>query len=171
MVWAMDARTRIGRIGLVGATPRFVATSDWPHAMDGETLRRFHDELRVAYRLTLKRFLALQVHGSEHGRAALAAMHEQLFARGEPAAAVLRSGLDVLATTDLRDRVGAIRVPTLVVAGERDALTPPEAGAWLARAIAGARLVRIGGAAHAPFLSHPREFLAALDAFVDGRPG
>ena len=169
MTWALAAPERIARLVLVGATPRFVAAVDWPHAMACDTLRRFHDELRVAYRLTLNRFLALQVHGSEHGRAALSAMRAQLFARGDPSAAVLESSLDVLASADLRERAHAIGVPTLVVAGARDALTPPQAGAWLAQAIPGARLATIDGAAHAPFLSHPREFTAALDEFLDER--
>jgi pimeloyl-[acyl-carrier protein] methyl ester esterase len=169
MTWALAVPDRIARLALVGATPRFVAADGWPHAMAEQTLRRFHEELLVAYRLTLQRFLALQVHGSEHGRAALHAMRHQLFARGEPAAAALESALDVLATTDLRARVAAIHTPSLVIAGESDALTPPEAGAWLANALPNARLVHIDGAAHAPFLSHPDEFLGALDAFFDGR--
>jgi pimeloyl-[acyl-carrier protein] methyl ester esterase len=169
LAWAHAEPARVARLVLVGATPKFVASPDWPHAMAAETLRRFHDELRVAYRPTLKRFLALQVHGSERGRAALHALRERLFARGEPSAAVLQAGLDVLATADLRARLARIGAPTLVVAGERDALTPPQAAAWLARALPNARLARIAGAAHAPFLSHPSELLAALDAFVDGR--
>jgi len=169
MTWALAAPDRVARLALVGATPRFVASHDWPHAMAEQTLRRFHDELSVAYRATLLRFLALQVHGSERGRAVLHAMREQLFARGEPAAAVLEAALGVLAATDLRTHVAAIRTPSLVIAGERDALTPPQAGAWLAEALPDARFVRIDGAAHAPFLSHTDEFLAALDAFVDGR--
>jgi len=167
--WALSEPQRVGRVALVCTTPRFVAAADWPHAMDGPTLRRFNDELTIAYRLTLKRFLALQVHASEHGRAALATLHDQLFARGEPSRAGLRIGLEVLSSVDLRDRVGAIGAPTLVIAGERDALTPPAAAAWLADAMPSARLVRLAGAAHAPFLSHPDAFRGALDAFVDGR--
>jgi pimeloyl-[acyl-carrier protein] methyl ester esterase len=166
MAWA--ARGGVARLVLVGATPRFVAAPDWPYAMAAATLARFHDELRVAYRDTLNRFLALQTHGSEHGRAALHALRAHLFVRGEPDAAVLQSGLDVLARADLRDTVREIAAPALVVVGGRDTLTPPQAGEWLARALPNARLARIEGAAHAPFLSHPREFAAALDRFTGG---
>ena len=42
----------------------------------------------------MQRFLALQVHGSEHGRAALAALREQLWTRGEPSRAALAATLD-----------------------------------------------------------------------------
>jgi pimeloyl-[acyl-carrier protein] methyl ester esterase len=167
--WALLQPQRVARLLLVGATPRFIAADDWPHAMAPTTLARFGDELAVAYRLTLQRFLSLQVQGSDEGRATLAALRTQLFARGEPSRATLAAALDVLAETDLRDDARAIAAPTLVVTGDRDALVPSGAGAWLAQAIPGARHVDIPGAAHAPFLSHPRAFAAALDGFLDAR--
>ena len=160
---------RVSRLALVGASPRFVAGADWPHAMNAETLARFGDELAVSWRHTLQRFLALQVHGSDHGRAALHALRHELFARGEPAPTVLRDALALLADLDLRPAVPAIAAPTLVIGGARDTLTPPGAGRWLAATLPNASVVEIAGAAHVPFLSHPDEFHAAMDAFLDGR--
>jgi len=43
--WARAAPERIARLVLVATTPSFVARDDWPHAMAGETLARFGDEL------------------------------------------------------------------------------------------------------------------------------
>ncbi len=165
--WARRAPRAIGRIVLTGATPRFVTGPDWPHAMDEPTLARFGDELRVAYELTLKRFLALQLQGSDDARAALAAMRHQLFARGRPAPAVLAAGLALLRDTDLRADVACVLQPALVVAGDRDTLAPVEASRWLAAHLPRGRLAVIRGAAHVPFLSHPQAFLQALLAFAD----
>ena len=75
----------------------------------------------------------------------------------------------MLVATDLRADVPRIAQPTLVIAGGRDTLTPPAAGRWLAAAIPGARFEEIAGSAHAPFLSHRDEFLAALEAFLGAR--
>ena len=169
MRWAQLQPARIDRLALVCTSPKFVAGDDWPHAMPAEAIARFGDELHVAWKLTVQRFLALQVHNSEHGRATLAAMREQLWARGEPARSALSAVLDVLATTDLRADVPHITQPTVVISGGRDTLTPPEAGRWLAAAIPGARFEEIAGSAHAPFLSHRDEFLAALEARVGAR--
>jgi 3-oxoadipate enol-lactonase len=47
---------------------------------------------------------------------------------------------------DLRERVGAIRVPVLVITGTADTSTPPEEGRWLAGRIPGARLVELEAA-------------------------
>jgi pimeloyl-[acyl-carrier protein] methyl ester esterase len=169
MRWARLHPQHVARLLLVNATPRFTASDNWPHAMAPSTLTMFGDELTVSYRLTLQRFLSLQVQGSDEGLATLAALRGQLFARGEPARATLNAVLDVLAETDLRADACSIAAPTLIVTGERDALVPRAAGAWLARTIPGARHVDIAGAAHAPFLSHPRAFTAAIKEFLDAR--
>lgn len=164
--WARHEPARIERLVLVGSTPRFITASDWPHAMAPATLQRFGDELAVAYRLTLQRFLTLQVQGSDSGRAALHALRDALFARGEPSPQHLRDALVMLRSIDVRDDLPHIAAPTLVVAGERDTLTPAAASAWMATALPDARLVTIPGAAHAPFLSHRAAFDAAVLPFL-----
>ena len=168
MRWALTQPDRVGRLVLLCTTPRFVIGDDWPHAMSRETLDRFGDELQVAWKLTVQRFLALQVHGSEHGRAALSALRELLWARGEPSRPALAAALRMLADADLREEAARIRQPALVISGGRDTLALPAAGRWLAAAIPGARFAEIPGAAHAPFLSHPEALRALLEEFGVG---
>jgi pimeloyl-[acyl-carrier protein] methyl ester esterase len=166
MAWAYAHPVRVRRLVLVAATPKFVADATWPHAMAPQTLRRFADELSVAYRATLQRFLSLQVKDSDEGRATLAKLRGQLFARGEPDAGVLHGALDALAASDVRDIVPLLRVPVLIIAGDRDTLAPLAASQWLAAALPAARLVTMEGAGHAPFLSHARECEAAINGFL-----
>jgi pimeloyl-[acyl-carrier protein] methyl ester esterase len=135
--------------------------------MSAETPRRFGDELRVAYRLTLQRFLTLQVRGSDAGRAVLAQLRARLFERGAPSVASLNAVLDLLVETDLRASVPRIHVPALVVSGGRDTLAPAAAGKWLAGALPDARYRVIEHAAHAPFLSHGSELERAVKDFID----
>jgi pimeloyl-[acyl-carrier protein] methyl ester esterase len=167
--WALDKPEAIAKLILVSTTPCFVARDDWPHAMSGQTLRRFGDELAASYRATVQRFVTLQVQGSEHERELLAQMRAQLFARAIPSRQTLGAALDALAAIDLRTRLGAIGHPALVVVGERDTLVPAAAGRWLAAALPNGRVAPIAGAAHAPFLSHPEAFFAAAEAFCDVR--
>jgi len=70
---------------------------------------------------------------------------------------------------DSRGRLGDIDVPTLVVHGEHDGMTPPELHAELVAGIPDAELVEIADAAHLPFVERPSAFDAALDAFLDDR--
>ena len=167
--WARLRPERVGALVLMSTTPCFVQRPDWPHAMAEATLRQFGDELSVAYRQTLQRFVALQVQGSEHSREALASLRSQLFVRGEPSPQALRDSLKLLASSDLRSGIGAISQPALMIAGDRDMLTPIAAARWLASALPRASLVVVPGAAHAPFLSHPEAVVEALDAFADER--
>ena len=55
-----------------------------------------------------------------------------------------------------------VNVPTTVILGERDMMTPPRAGKTLAAAIAGARTVVVPGAGHMLMNERPDELLAAL---------
>lgn len=55
-----------------------------------------------------------------------------------------------------------VKVPTTVILGERDLMTPPKAGKALAAAIPGARTVVLPGAGHIMMAERPDELLAAL---------
>ena len=168
MRWALVRPHRVRRLVLVATSPRFISGEDWPHAMAPETLDRFGDELRVAWRLTVQRFLALQLQGTLHSRALLADMRERLLARKAPSTATLVEALAVLRNSDFRDEVARIEQPTLVISGDRDTLAFPGAGRYLGDGLPNARFVLISGAAHVPFLSHAEAFNAALDGFLDG---
>jgi 3-oxoadipate enol-lactonase len=66
---------------------------------------------------------------------------------------------------DLRDTVGSITVPTLVIGGTGDQATPIEQARWLHEQIAGSRLVELQ-AAHLSNLDRDTAFTAALDQFL-----
>jgi pimeloyl-ACP methyl ester carboxylesterase len=57
-------------------------------------------------------------------------------------------------------------LPTLVVAGEADGLTPPDQARTMAQAIPGARLVIIPGAGHLPPIEQPAATTACLRDFL-----
>jgi 3-oxoadipate enol-lactonase len=59
-----------------------------------------------------------------------------------------------------------IDVPTLVLVGEEDSITPPSDAERMAAAIRGARLVRIAGAAHLSNYEQPTELNLAVSTFV-----
>ncbi len=167
--WAQLAPHQVSKLVLVATTPCFVRRDGWDCAMAEETLHEFSAALLENYALTLKRFIALQVRGSEHERELLVELRRLLFSRGEPDKAALRGGLESLRDTDLRAQLGEITQAALVIAGEHDMLTPPAASAYLAQHLPNARLVNIKGAAHVPFLSHREDFVVELNSFMKGK--
>jgi 3-oxoadipate enol-lactonase len=64
-----------------------------------------------------------------------------------------------------------IKVPTLVIVGEKDTATPPAMAERLAAAIPGADLVVIKAAAHLPNIEQPEAFNATIGDFLRRHAG
>ncbi|HKG14750.1 MAG TPA: alpha/beta fold hydrolase [Pyrinomonadaceae bacterium] len=88
----------------------------------------------------------------------------------EGAAAALRAMAVRRDQTDLLPVIDLVNVPTLILVGGEDPITPPSDAEAMAETIKGARLVRIEGASHLSNVERPEEFNRALTEFVDGLP-
>ena len=69
---------------------------------------------------------------------------------------------------DATDLLAGLGRPTLVLVGEKDALTPPALSERMAAAIPGAKLVTIPGAGHLTPMERPGAVAAALGEFFAG---
>lgn len=165
--WAVRYPASVKRLVLVSSTPCFSRRDDWFCAMDAETLAAFSAALQQDCAQTLRRFLALQVRGSERERELLAGLRAVLKSRREPDLAALQTGLEILRDSDQREALSKITLPALLIAGSRDTLTPQAAMQYLADRMPHARLKAIEGAAHVPFLSHPDLFVEHVMGFLD----
>jgi pimeloyl-[acyl-carrier protein] methyl ester esterase len=180
----------VNRLVLIAATPRLVAGPDWPHGAPPGRLTAQAAGLRTDYRRTVSDFLELQVRGSSGGAEALEQLRAALFAHGDRSApsmnghsasagpeeptsaresrflAALARDLELLRDTDLRPLLPDVIVPTLVVAGQYDRVTMPQASHALADSLPDARYIEMRRAAHAPFLSHLPELSALIADFL-----
>lgn len=163
---AAGAGAPIRRLGLVATNARFIKGPDWPNAVAGDVLDGFIDDLRTDYRGTLMRFLALQAKGSSRAREELRVLRGEVLSRGEPSLHGLKGGLDILKNSDLRELLPKVRIPVLLINGVRDTLVSLAAAEQMAAKFPVARVERIAGAGHAPFLSHPDTFTTALREFL-----
>jgi pimeloyl-[acyl-carrier protein] methyl ester esterase len=155
----------VTRLVLVGATPKYVQSADWPHAMAPAVLDQFARDLEQDYAGTLERFLTLQMAAGED-RAVLRRLRHEMFRYGEPPTGALQAGLSLLKEEDRRETLSAVATPALVVHGGRDRLAPVGAARHLAQQLPLARLEIQPAAGHAPFLSHPEWFLEKLRGFL-----
>jgi pimeloyl-ACP methyl ester carboxylesterase len=104
----------------------------------------------------------------QRGLAALGGSGELEAAAHRDATGLAHAARRVLTQSDASvvDSLPTIAVPVLVIVGERD--KPFLAGSsYMADKIAGAELVVIPGAGHAPNVTHTAEFDAHLRAFLD----
>jgi pimeloyl-ACP methyl ester carboxylesterase len=75
----------------------------------------------------------------------------------------------LMSRPDATPALTSIRVPTLIIVGEEDVLTPVSSAEEMHSRIAGSDLVRIPAAGHLPNLEQPEAFDAALARFLDHR--
>jgi pimeloyl-ACP methyl ester carboxylesterase len=69
---------------------------------------------------------------------------------------------------DSTPQLSAINVPTLIMVGSEDTLTPPGEARKLHEAIKGSQFVELSGAAHLSNIEAPAAFNAAVDSFLGG---
>jgi pimeloyl-ACP methyl ester carboxylesterase len=74
---------------------------------------------------------------------------------------------DAAVSFDARERLALISIPTHVIAGEEDILTPPRFSREIAEAISGSRLTILPEVGHGMFWETPEAFNDALVGFLD----
>ena len=77
-----------------------------------------------------------------------------------------RLGAAAVWLADQRDRAAAVDVPTLILCGDEDGVTPPALSEELGRLIAGSRVEIINASGHLANVEQPDMFNAALDRFL-----
>ncbi len=83
-----------------------------------------------------------------------------------PAATIADTLVALRDRPDARPQLGSIRVPTLVMVGAEDVVTPPSAAEVMTKAIAGSTLITIPGAGHISNIEAPAVFDRALEQFL-----
>ncbi|MGH2663635.1 MAG: alpha/beta fold hydrolase [Actinomycetota bacterium] len=86
--------------------------------------------------------------------------------RRQPGEAIAAASLGMAARPDSRPMLPEIDVPTTVIVGSADALTPPAMSETMARAIPNAELVTLHGAGHLSNLEDPDGFTASLRQLI-----
>jgi len=90
----------------------------------------------------------------------------ETMARIDPVA--YRIGAEAVWLADQRERAHDIRVPTLVLCGTEDRITPAALSRELTHLIPGSRYERIEGAGHLGNIERPDEFNTLVNAFIRG---
>ena len=80
--------------------------------------------------------------------------------------AAYRIGAEAVWLADQTDRAAAIQIPTLMICGDLDPVTPPSLSEELVGLIPNSRLQVIPGASHLANLDKPAEFNRAIDDFL-----
>jgi len=163
-----DYPERVAGLFMVSTNPCFVQKENWSCAVEKNVFELFAESLEKDTDATIKRFLALQVKGSGVTMSTIRELQQSLQQRGRASKGALRSGLDILATTDLRNELPYLNCPVTWLLGGRDTLVPVALSGALKTLQPNITNLVEKEAAHAPFISHPGNFASALIKFAEG---
>ncbi len=150
------------RLVLVCCNPCFVRRSDWHCAVQGDVFDEFATNLSKGWQATIRRFMSLQMRGSENARIRIRELMIQLETAGEPDIEALGFGLDLLKHSDLRPTLADLDIPIKMIFGQCDTLVPKGVAKEICHINPKIKVESLATAAHAPFLSHTAHFLEML---------
>ncbi len=156
---------KIKKLILVASNASFCKKEDWFNAIEQSVLENFASQLELDYKKTVDKFMALQMFGADDYKQSLKILKQSMASRPEPSMQALREGLEILKVTDLRTQLSHIEQPVLMITGEHDRLMPYQAADAMQLLLGNARHKMMRGAGHAPFISHPDEFVQVIKDF------
>ena len=163
IAFAATAPKRVAGLALVGSYARAASGDGYPHGPQREQLLGFAGAVADAWGDAA---LASAFAPSAADDPAFAAWWTRACRMALTPDAV-RATLERRAHLDVRARVAAVRVPTLVVHRTSDGITPVEHGRWLADHIPGAQLRELPGADHLWWLPEPSEVADLITDFTE----
>ncbi|MFQ5635706.1 MAG: alpha/beta fold hydrolase [Gammaproteobacteria bacterium] len=158
-----DQEDRVTKLAMLGpATPRFLSTPSEPFGVDADTARASLDGMRVALPETMAAFASANFHRSD--MQATSRWFLSLWLKMP--AYVGYKYFETLLTEDLRDKLGAVDLPTLICHGRYDQVCHPGWSEYMAARIPDCRMVWFENSGHALMVEEPDNLSAELSKFV-----
>ncbi|NOQ76591.1 MAG: pimeloyl-ACP methyl ester esterase BioH [Methylococcaceae bacterium] len=153
---------RVHSLILLAGNPRFVQETDWA-GVNPKMLSEFADNLQLNCQLTLIRFLALQVNNLPDGKSLLKELKQAIQECNPPSEAVLKSALDILKQSDLRESLISLVCPVHVIQGDKDSLISVQVSQDMKGIKPELKVNIINNAGHVPFLSHQSQVIEIIN--------
>lgn len=173
---AIAEKCSVKSMTLVTSTPRFSQADDWAHAMSQDVLNKFSENLSSDIEGTLKRFIALQFMGVKEAKSLQRELTDKVInslksikSGGGVSYKALGLGLEILSHSDYRQL--SHQAPEHWLFAERDRLIPAEVINDLKLIRPDAQITLLKNAGHAPFMTHPDEFIASVIPFIKYHAG
>ena len=165
MIGVMAARQAPGMFGklvLIGPSPRYIDDDGYVggfSAQQIEELLRFLDSNHMGWSMQM----APMIMGNPD-RPELGQELTNSFCSADPE--IAKAFARVTFTSDNREDLAEVSLPTLVLQCSEDIIAPPEVGEFVARNIPNSRMIVLDATGHCPNLSAPEEVIAAMRPFV-----
>jgi sigma-B regulation protein RsbQ len=153
---------RIGRLVLVGPSPRYIDAEGYTGGFGREDIEELLESVESNF-LGWSSAMAPVIMGNPE-RPELGDELTASFCRTDPDIAARFARVTFM--SDNRADLAAVGVPTLVLQCSDDVIAPRAVGEYVHGAIAGSEFVQLEASGHCPNLSAPDETIAAIRAFL-----
>ena len=166
---------------LVASSPKFSQSDSWKHAISHNVLTNFSNNLQDDIQGTLKRFVALQFMGIKGAKELQRTLIDEILINtsnyksgkkgggdkintNTPHYHALNLGLEILKGADYRK--ASHQIPKHWILAGKDRLIPPAVINDLKFLCSDDQITLLDNAGHAPFMTHPEEFIASMIPFL-----
>jgi len=153
----------IKRVVMIASTPKFAQTALWQNAMPQAVLATFSKGVLNDTQGTIKRFIALQFMGIKGSKVIQRELRQAVLAN-LPDDDALQVGLTLLQQQDFRNL--QMTQEQLWILGAKDRLIPVTIEDDLRILYPNAQIERMESAGHAPFMTHPQQFMELVLDFL-----
>lgn len=147
---------------MIGPSPYYMNVPGYNGGFEQADIDELLDMMETNYKEWAK-YLAPVVMQNE-SRPQLAEDFEQLLCSNDPM--IARQFAEVTFTSDLRDKLVEVTVPTLILQPNFDAIAPPEVGRYVHDHIAGSQIIVMEAVGHNPHLSDSGETVKFIKEYL-----
>lgn len=155
---------KVATLTLCCSFARFAQADDYAIGMPTHNWQGYPQRFSTDYSGSLKQFFALNALANTQKMPQFNRLADKIIAFRQPEKQVLYSSQQAVVETDLRNYLTQIQIPTLIITGKRDRVTPPAMGEYLHQNIAESKWQNFSNSAHMPFVS---EDLACAEKLVE----
>jgi pimeloyl-[acyl-carrier protein] methyl ester esterase len=164
---AMEAVLRApgaaAKLVLISGTARFCRSADYSQGFPERSLTTMMEQLESDKSATLESFLKL---AARPGHIEAPALENRVREAATIDRSILVDGLQYLLKTDIREVLGSICVPTLILHGNKDRVVPISAGEFLAEQLSDSTFVRMENSGHDLPISAAEKMAKTVSDFI-----
>ncbi len=169
--WLRDFdSTLLKGLCIIDQSPCLLTSDHWQFGIYGnfsaDRNRHFIQRLQEDFADTVVRLIFSRLDKNQPLPGSSYQQRLHTYLQGLPAGLLTRCW-ESLTRTDLRHVLPDIKVPTLLMYGDRSQFYGPDLARWVHRQIPGSRLIRYPEADHSPHVREGRRMIADLSSFLD----
>jgi sigma-B regulation protein RsbQ len=163
VIAAVREPSAISRLVMLGASPRYINDGDYVGGFDAADVDALLEAIEANYLGWAVAMAPTFVGDPDHPE--IVTELTESFMKADPA--IAKHFARVTFRTDVRDRLGEVPVPSLILHSVDDAVAPREVGDYLAARIPGSRRVWLDTAGHYAHLANPDEIKQRVREFIE----